>query len=213
MFTGLIEKVGNLSRIGKVGDGAVLTVEHDPWDDPLENGESVAVHGACLTVTSVGAVEFRCDVLARTMAVTALAGKQPGSRLNLERALKAGARLGGHIVSGHVDGIGRVVDVATRGRDRVLRIECDDEILRDVVPRGSVACDGVSLTVSAVLPKAFQVDIIPFTRQNTCLADLVIGSVINIETDMLGKYVRRHLQQIGPGEGLSTEALRSAGFL
>ena len=149
MFTGLIEKVGILENLDRVGGGARIRVRHDSWDSPLVPGESISVMGVCLTVTSAVATEFSCDVLDETLKKSNLGSKRTGAKLNLERAMRADARLGGHFVTGHVDGVGLLAGTRRVGRDWVIRVQGNADLLSGVVPKGSVACDGCSLTVSA----------------------------------------------------------------
>jgi riboflavin synthase len=212
MFTGLIQQIGALAEIRTRSAGRSLVIHHAPWDPLLSVGESVAVQGACLTVTAACATEFACDVLKETLAKTSLGQKAPGARLNLERALRADERLGGHIVTGHVDGAGRLLGRERAGDDWVLEIGCVDELLSGIVPKGAVACDGVSLTVAELRRASFTVHLIPFTWAHTSLSDLHPGDAVNIETDVIGKYVQRHLAVQREGSGLTMDDLRKAGF-
>jgi riboflavin synthase len=212
MFTGLIQRVGSLSAIKPRRDGASLTVRHDAWDSPLAVGESVAVQGACLTVASCRPGEFTCDVLKETLARTNLGSKRDGAALNLERALRADERLGGHIVTGHIDGLGDVRSLARAGDDRVLEVGCGEDLLSGIVPKGSVSIDGVSLTIAELRAKSFTVHLIPHTWQNTSLSALKAGNSVNLENDILGKYVQRYLAKLQPRQGLTMDRLRAAGF-
>ncbi len=212
MFTGLIERVGGLRAIARAGGGHRLAVEHEPWESPLESGESVAVQGVCLTVTEVERGGFRCDVLDETLAVTTLKSARAGSRVNLERALAFGGRLGGHLVTGHVDGLGHVRAVRRAGHDWVVTIAGDATVLRGIVHKGSIAVDGVSLTVSAVMDDAFEVNIIPHTWTHTTLAATRVGEAVNLETDVIGKYVSRFLEGRFGGGGVTFDTLRAAGI-
>ena len=229
MFTGLVEKIGSLDAIEKSGDSWVLTVGHDPWDTPLVAGESVAVQGACLTVLKPDVSDLRrnrtpfgdqprerqfvCNVLDETFARTNLASKPRGSALNLERALRFGDRLGGHLVAGHVDGVGQVVALDVEGSDRILRVRCDMALTTEIVLKGSVALDGVSLTVTAVGRETFETHIIPTTWSETTLGQLAVGSTLNIETDLLGKFIHKQLQQPAKEGGLDWDDLARAGYL
>jgi riboflavin synthase len=215
MFTGIIEKVGRLVEWDKSSGGASLRISHDPWDVPPVKGDSIAVQGVCLTVTSCDRKEFACDVLDETLARSNLKSKSSGAHLNLERALRAGDRLGGHIISGHVDGTGRAISVTAAGRDQVLRIECGADLMTGIIEKGSVACDGASLTVSAVGPSWFDVNIIPFTWQQTSLSHLRPDDTVNIETDILGKYVRHNLKGLESesARNITMEDLQRAGFV
>lgn len=212
MFTGLIEKVGELAAIERRGDGALLSVRHDPWDVPLHDGESIAVQGACLTVEKHSSGEFTCAVLAETLDKTNLHQKAVGALLNLERAMRLGDRFGGHIVSGHVDTVGSVAGLRESGVDRVFRVACDRELTTGIVPRGSVAVDGISLTVTTLGENWFEVHIIPHTWQNTSLRSRKPRDTVNLETDMLGKYVKRCLASVSSQPGLDIESLQRAGF-
>ena len=213
MFTGLIEAVGTLRALERHDGGARLTVATPPWQKTgLELGESIAVQGACLTVAGFDATSFHADVLDETLRRTNLMDKRSGQALNLERALRLGARLGGHLVSGHVDTVGTLESVRMEGRDRVLRIRCGREAAAEVVGKGSVALDGISLTVSAVSDDAFEVCVIPWTWGHTSLQERQPGDTINVETDMIGKYIRRHLTQ-GTGGGVDHDMLAAAGFM
>ncbi|MFC1498355.1 riboflavin synthase [Verrucomicrobiota bacterium] len=213
MFTGLIQKTGRLEKITTAHGAGSMTISC-AWDDePLAEGESVCVQGACVTVSRIGARGFDCDVLDETFAKTNLASNKTGALLNLERALRACDRIGGHFVTGHVDGVGEVVSVGSSGSDRVLSIECSDDMLKGIILKGSVACNGVSLTVTEVTSRLFKVNIIPFTWEHTALRELSAGQTINIETDMLGKYVRQCLGNNAEDPGLEMTDLRNAGFL
>lgn len=213
MFTGLVQKVGTLTAVKARSDGASLGIRHDAWDSPLAVGESIAVQGVCLTVTTVLAAGFACDVLKETLDKTNLGGKRVGAVLNLERALKADERLGGHIVTGHVDGQGVVKSMVRSGVDWVLEVGCADLLLSGMVPKGSVAVDGVSLTLAELRPRSFTVHLIPHTWQQTSLQGLKAGHSVNLETDVIGKYVQRYLEKTHPAQGVTLARLREAGFM
>jgi riboflavin synthase len=213
MFTGLIEQVGRIGAWRQTGDARRLTLTHEPWDGgaaALRAGDSVAVNGACLTAETVARDHFVCAVLDETVARTSLAGKPVGARVNLERAMAADARFGGHMVQGHVDALGTVRDVRHSGADWIVEIGCPAAIVRGIVEKGSVALDGISLTVATLRHDGFTVHVIPFTWDHTALRDLSAGSAVNIETDIIGKYVRRCLECAGGG-ALSVETLSAAG--
>ena len=188
MFTGLVETVGAVRAVRRNAGGVRLTIE-----TPLEGlavGESVSVDGVCQTVACVDGTCFSCDVLRETLRVSNLGSFRPGSCVNLERALAAGARIGGHIVNGHVDGLGTVTKVVRRPPG--MEIALEPALLRYVVPKGSIAVNGVSLTVApAVKNSRFGVFIIPHTWDHTTLKDLKAGSRVNIEVDIIAKYVEK----------------------
>lgn len=211
MFTGLVEKVGTLASAVARGDGMRFAIRHEAWDAPLVVGESVAVQGACLTVTTCSKGEFACDVLNETLKRTNLAGKKPGALLNLERALRAGDRFGGHFVTGHVDEIGQVVSLTAKGADWVLEVGGSAVLMDQLVMKGSITVDGVSLTLAELKGKTFCVHLIPHTWEHTSLKALKRGSSVNLEADLLGKYVQKQVQG-NLGGGVSLETLRSAGF-
>ncbi len=213
MFTGIIEKVGRLACLEDRGDGARLVIEHPAWSEPLAPGESVAVQGACLTAVTCAKESFTCDVLRETLVRTCLVEKRPGSLLNLERAMRADGRFGGHLVSGHVDGTGSVTRLDAIGRDWLLEVECGRELTVEMVQKGSITLDGISLTVTQVAEDRFQVHLIPFTWENTSIQEVRVGNRVNLETDLVGKYVRKYLATGHPiRQGLALEDLRRAGF-
>lgn len=213
MFTGLIEQVGRLERRDARATGARLQIAHGPWPEPLEEGESVAVQGACLTVNRRGVDGFEADVLRETLERTNLGALEPGSLLNLERALRLGDRAGGHLVAGHVDAVAPVLRRGRTGEDWVLRVGLADRVADEVVLKGSIALDGVSLTVSALGEGWLEVNIVPYTWAHTSLQYCRAGSGVNVETDMIGKYVKRVLGRAGPADPLTLDTLRRAGFL
>ena len=210
MFTGLIQRVGTVKRVSR-GAGLVLEIAADrPWAKPLEEGESVAVNGACLTVSRCEGSRFTADVLQETESRTGLADLVPGAKVNLERALRAGDALGGHIVQGHVDGRGTVTAKVPKGRDFQLRIRCGRVLAAQSVLKGSVTIDGVSLTISALGDDWLGVDLIPTTAKETTLGSKSVGDQVNLEGDIVGKYVAR--QDLRSSGGLTESALAAAGF-
>ena len=216
MFTGLIEKVGTVKRVSR-GRGLVLEFSFAPWPEPLESGESVAVNGVCLTVAQCDATRFTADVLRETESRTGLAELKPGDPVNLERALRAGARLGGHLVQGHVDGRGELIAKEPKGRDFALTFRCGRVIAAASVLKGSIAVNGVSLTVSGLGNDWLRVDVIPTTLRETNLGRLALGDRVNLESDVLGKYARRALDGVveapTEGGGLTMETLSENGFV
>jgi riboflavin synthase len=190
LFTGLVEATGTVRAVEPDGDGARIEVA-TALADRLGAGDSVAVNGVCLTAVDAGGGGFRADVMAETLRRSSLGPLAPGDPVNLELPLRAGAPLGGHVVQGHVDGTGTVADVREEGLARVVRIECDPELVRYVVEKGSIAVDGVSLTVASVDDAGFAVSLIPETLERTTLGDAAPGRVVNLEVDILAKYVEK----------------------
>jgi len=212
MFTGLIQKIGTLQRLTHTHGGWALTVAHEPWPDALTLGESIAVQGACLTASAIGDGWFTADILDETLQRTALRNFREGAHLNLERALAVGDRLGGHIVSGHVDETGILLNVQDRGRDTVWRVSCSPTLARQTVMKGSIAMDGVSLTVSSLGDDWLEVNLIPHTRQSTSLSDRHPGDALNLESDILGKHIARLLRRDTPS-AITEDLLRENGFI
>ena len=193
MFTGLIEAVATVARVVPVESGYRLRLE-TPLAAGLELGESVAVDGVCLTVTSRDATGWDADVGPETARVTTLGALQPGQRVNLERSMRADSRFGGHLVQGHVDATGEVLGIRPDGESHWIEMAFPAELFPLFVPKGSVAVNGVSLTVATLDDARFSVMIIPFTWQHTSLSDLNRGGRVNLECDMVGKYVARAAQ-------------------
>jgi len=190
MFTGLVEATARVRRVEPDGDGVRLELE-TPLSRELRQGDSIAVNGVCLTAREPDAQSFRADVMQETLRRSSLGPLGEGDAVNVELPLRAGDRLGGHMVQGHVDGTGTVESVAEEGFARVVRIACDPEILRYVVEKGSIAVDGVSLTVASVDESGFTVSLIPETLERTTLGAAAPGRVVNLEVDVLAKYVER----------------------
>jgi riboflavin synthase len=211
MFTGIIQHVGEVVGLAATPAGKRLAVDLGPLADGLREGESVAVGGACLTAAVVkgkgGVAEF--DVVPETLAKTTLGRLRVGSQVNLERSLRLGDGLDGHIVQGHVDGSAGVRRIDKAGGQWVVHFDCEKSLTDEMAPKGSVAIDGVSLTLASVEDGGFSVALIPTTLAKTTLADLRPGDAVNVETDVLGKYVRRMLGQRG---GLDMETLHKAGL-
>ena len=209
MFTGIIQKVGTVKRVSR-GKGLVVEIGFEPFARPLEEGESVAVNGACLTVAKCDEVRFTADVLDETVSRTGIGDLIPGEKVNLERALRAGDSMGGHIVQGHVDCRGTVRAKIQKGRDFQLQIRCGRVLAAQSVLKGSVAVDGVSLTISAIGDDWLGVDLIPTTAAETVLGAKKVGDKVNLEGDIVGKYIAKNAAKTG---GLTEETLRNAGFV
>jgi riboflavin synthase len=197
MFTGLVEALAEVADVADDAHGRRLTLR---WDaaDQLNVGESVAVNGVCLTVIHTSPPRFALEAGPETLAKTNLGALRPGSRANLERALRAGDRLGGHWVQGHVDGVGVLAKRLRQGEWETVWFQCPASLAMQMVEKGSVAVDGVSLTVVEALADRFSVALIPHTLAATTLGFKQPGDTVNLETDILGKYVARYLQQILP---------------
>ena len=191
MFTGLVEDLGTVVSVDRDGEGAVLTVA-SRLAPQIGEGDSVAVNGVCLTATAIEGDRFGFDVMLESLRRSSLGEIAEGSKVNLELALRADARLGGHIMQGHVDGVGTVAGLADDGFARVVTIEAaSPELLRYVVEKGSIAVDGVSLTVSRVDDTSFDVSLIPETLERTNLGATTVGRTINLEVDVVAKYVEK----------------------
>ena len=193
MFTGLIEAVGRVGGISRTATGLRIAIQTDMAVD-LADGESVSVNGVCLTVSQRDATGFSADIGPETARVTTLGRVQAEQRVNLERAMAANGRFGGHFVQGHVDGIGTIREVRVEGDARWLKVAFPPDLAAFFVPKGSVALDGVSLTVAALGPDHFDVMIIPFTLAHTTLGSLPAGTAVNLECDVVGKYIVRSVR-------------------
>lgn len=220
MFTGLIEDVGLVRNLSRSHDGARVTIGTALSMESMTLGESIAVNGVCLTVTSFCDGAFSADISLETLSCSTLGGLRNGFRINLERALRLGDRLGGHLVSGHIDAVATLIDRQRVGNALRMTFRLPSENLQYLVEKGSVAIDGVSLTVNQVDSDSFSVAIIPHSLMNTTLADCKIGSPVNIETDMIAKYVQRlfpgHVKGISEPSGqnkLDLDMLAKHGFL
>ena len=211
MFTGIIKAKGTIVTMDKRGGDVRLSVRSDglPWSD-YEVGESIAVNGVCLTAVALHEDGFDTDVSVETLDVTALGGLAAGSEVNLEPAISLGERLGGHLVSGHVDCTGKVISRAADARSIRIRIEIPKEYARYVAKKGSVCIDGVSLTVNEVSGNSFDLNIIPHTSEVTIINDYAAGTVVNVEVDLLARYLERLLDK--DGDGISLEFLKAHGY-
>jgi len=211
MFTGIVQEVGRVVRIHTRSDGARVEVAAPRTAPLLGIGDSIATHGACLTCVARTEESFEADLSRETLDRTTLGELRPGHRVNLEPALRLSDRLGGHLVTGHVDGVGRVEAVEKSGDGRVVTFSAPEHVMRYVIEKGSIAVDGVSLTVAAVLPRGFKVALVPHTLQVTTLGQLRPGDRVNLEADLIGKYVEKLL---GTGERRDLwSALQRSGFV
>ena len=194
MFTGIVEEMGVVTGLEKSLAGATLRILAQTVLDDVSRGASLAVNGVCLTVVTVTGQEIALDVSPETLSVTTMGSLVPGAPVNLERAMKVGDRLGGHLVSGHVDGVGSVLQRRQEGDTFVLVVEAPPEILRYCVPKGSVTVDGISMTINSLQDRAFTLTVIPHTAKVTTLGVKQPGDQLNLEPDLIGKYVERLLQ-------------------
>jgi len=216
MFTGLIETIGQVVRAERRADVLRLAVDMGPAAEGIRPGDSINLSGACQTIAAIHGRVAEFDAVAETLARTTLGDWQPGRRVNIERSLRPGDRLGGHFVSGHVDATGSCVENCKRDGGWRLRVEAPSELFAEIAPKGSVAVDGVSLTVVEAAAPVFSVAIIPTTLRQTTLGDLKSGDRVNLETDLLAKYVRRAIAAATgqPADDRRLlETLRQAGFL
>lgn len=209
MFTGIIEEVGTIWQIQRGAASAVLHIQASLIPSDVKVGDSIAVNGICLTVTSFHRRGFTADVMHETLDRSSLARAKPGSHVNLERAMAADGRFGGHIVSGHVDGTGTVQEIRRDDNAVWYQIQASPHILRYIVEKGSVAIDGISLTVAKVDALSFAISAIPHTVAMTTLRERQIGDLVNLETDIIGKYVERFLCP-HPGQAAPPDALAKA---
>ncbi len=196
MFTGIVETVGTVASIEREGELARLAIDAPEIAEGVKIGDSVAVNGGCLTITKEAGGRFEFEAIEETLKRTKMGELEVGSRVNLERAMRADARLDGHIVQGHVDGTGRVSRLEREGDDVRLYVDCDRELAECLVEKGSVAIDGVSLTVVGVTDTGFDVALIPHTLAVTTLGELAPGDRVNLEVDVLGKYVKRYVERV-----------------
>jgi riboflavin synthase len=210
MFTGIIEDLGTVNRISRKGEDALLIVDTSINLDDINIGDSISVSGACLTVTEKGNKRFSADVSAETLARTNLKSLKTGDKVNLEKSLRLNSFLGGHLVLGHVDGIGKIQEKVSKANSIQFAFEIDVELGRYIVEKGSVAVDGISLTVNRCEKNRFYVNIIPLTARSTTLGFKKAADLVNIETDIIGKYVEKFLN---PSKGIDMNFLAEHGFL
>lgn len=215
MFTGIIEEIGHVQRINQQSRSAQIQVKASKVLSDVAVGDSIAVNGVCLTVVSFDAQHFIADVMPETIDKTTLHELKPGSPVNLERALQVGARLGGHIVQGHVDALGTIVQKQVLEIAIIYRIKTTPELLQFVVPKGSVAIDGISLTVVDVFQDSFTVSLIPHTAHETILGGKNPGDRVNLESDIIGRYVQHLMSRSSPDmrQDLDVSFLAENGFL
>ena len=221
MFTGIIESFGTIRRIESQGEGKVLSIECDLDLSRTKIGDSIAVNGACLTAVSLDKHSFKVDMAPETVARTTFNEMTVGSRVNIERALRLSDRIDGHLVSGHIDGTGTIASIQKKSNAVIIRVAVPPALGSDMIEKGSVAIEGISLTINACTDRDFTVSIIPHTASITTIGLKQVGDKVNIETDMIGKYVRKYLMgssskndALKPDTGsVSLELLAKNGFL
>lgn len=218
MFTGIIEAVGKIAAIVRQGPDALVTVDCPSLDlSDVKLGDSIATNGVCLTVTKLTKTSFSADVSGETMKLTGFAAIGPGAKVNLEKAMLPTTRFGGHIVSGHVDGVGKVTQVSQLGKAWEYWIEAPADISRYIAHKGSVTVDGISLTVNEVDNHSFKLTIVPHTSDETTIAQFKVGTMVNLEVDIIARYVERMLSgqaNAAPSsQGVTMATLAQAGFI
>ena len=218
MFTGIVEEMGAVTAVAKGLAGTRLTIMASTVMSDLKTGASISVNGACLTVVAQSETDFSVELSPETLSVTTAGTLTAGSPVNLERAMKLSERLGGHLVSGHVDGIGMIRSRQQDGNAIVLECEAPKDVLRYCIPKGSITVDGISLTINKVTDRSFVVSIIPHTAKVTTLGLKQVGDRVNLESDLVGKYVERLLQERGtlpdkPEPVIDREYLQKRGLI
>jgi riboflavin synthase len=213
MFTGIIEEIGRVEKVVPAGDGSRVEVAASRVLEGARPGDSIATDGACLTITRLTGAGFEADCSAETLRLTTLGAWRAGTPVNLERALALGGRLGGHLVQGHVEGVGRLVARRPEGESEMLRFEYPPDLGRYLVHKGSVAVSGISLTVANLDDAWFEVAVIPVTLEWTTLGRMPVGAAVNLETDLIAKYVERLLRADASRPApLTVEALKEMGY-
>lgn len=217
MFTGIVEEIGSIKQVQRGEKSSVITVSAKKVLENTQLGDSIAVNGVCLTVTNIEGGCFTADVMAETMRRTNLGSQPAGSRVNLERALLPTTRMGGHIVSGHIDGTGKITAYLKEDNATWVTVSAGDNILKYVVEKGSIAIDGISLTVAYADSKCFKVSVIPHTSQETTLLNKSIGTAVNLECDIIAKYVEKLIGfqgiQSKQQDDISMQMLAENGFI
>ncbi|MBR0410552.1 MAG: riboflavin synthase [Eubacterium sp.] len=217
MFTGIIEEVGVIRSIRKGAKSAVITIQADKIMEDIHLGDSIAMNGVCLTVTSFDDHSYSVDIMHESLKRTNLADMKAGSRVNLERAMPANGRFGGHIVAGHVDGTGVITSMEKDDNAVWIHVDTEPSVLKYIVEKGSITIDGISLTVAKVDSKSFAVSVIPHTGAHTTLLEKKAGDTVNLETDIIGKYVEKLLgykaeEEKNASSNITMEFLARHGF-
>jgi len=214
MFTGIIEEIGKIKKIIRIRDIVKFAISANKILTGMELGDSISVDGVCLTVVKFTKNEFEVDLSPETLNLTTFKHKKNNDMVNLERALKLGDKLGGHFVTGHIDGVGKINQIEKMGDSFIYSFTADDSILSNIVQKGSIAIDGISLTIAELNKSSFSVAIIPYTYNNTTFKYKKSGNLVNIETDMLGKYVKKYIGFEEEHKSvIDEEFLKKYGFL
>jgi len=214
LFTGIVEELGTVKQVVSGSAWGQIEIAGREVLEGTKLGDSIAVNGVCLTVTNLRSGSFTADVMAETMRRSNLGSLKKGDQVNLERAMAADGRFGGHMVSGHIDGTGVISQMKQEGNAVWVTVDTSEELMRLIVEKGSIAIDGISLTVAKEMPGAFQVSIIPHTGEETTLLKKKTGAVVNLENDMIGKYVEKLMRKEpeGGGSSLTLDFLKQHGF-
>ena len=214
MFTGIVEELGTVKQVVSGSAWGQIEIAGQKVLEGTKLGDSIAVNGVCLTVTNLRSDSFTADVMAETMRRSNLGSLKKGDQVNLERAMAAEGRFGGHMVSGHIDGTGVISQMKQEGNAVWVTVDTSEELMRLIVEKGSIAIDGISLTVAKEMPGAFQVSIIPHTGEETTLLKKKTGAVVNLENDLIGKYVEKLMRKEpeGGGSSLTLDFLKQHGF-
>ncbi len=214
MFTGIVEEIGKVKSVQRSGSSSFIEIEAKKVLEGTQIGDSIAVNGVCLTVTQLSNTHFRADVMNETLDRSSLGSLNSGSPVDLERAMAANGRFGGHIVSGHIDGTGTISDITSDGIAVWYTVSASSDILRYIVEKGSVAIDGISLTVAKVTDSSFSVSIIPHTAAQTVLGTKKVGDIVNLENDIIGKYVEKLMKptETPSKSNITMEFLAKNGF-
>ena len=213
MFTGIIEEIGSVKRVSVGGKSGSIEIAAKKVLDGTKVGDSIAVNGVCLTVTSLGSSSFTADVMAETLRRSSLGSLSVGNGVNLERAMAADGRFGGHLVSGHIDGTGTISKMQKEENAVWVHIQANSEVLNLLVEKGSIAIDGISLTVAGVSDSEFSVSVIPHTAKETTLLSKKAGDTVNLENDIIGKYVQKLLGGRSLGAGEASDSVKDDKFL
>ncbi|WP_408954391.1 riboflavin synthase [Natroniella sp. ANB-PHB2] len=218
MFTGIVEEIGKIKKIERGSNSIALTIQANKVLDDVKLGDSIATNGVCLTVTDFTEAEFTVDVMPETLRNSSLVDLKIGQEVNLERALRVGDRLGGHLVSGHIDGVGIIKAKKREDNAVVVTIKPSPEILKYIISKGSITIDGVSLTVAKLETNSFNISLIPHTAQITILGKKGIGDKVNLEVDLIGKYVERMMEfaeedEVESDSNIDIKMLKDKGFL